>query len=121
MKSTFGFELKMRWLCCEQQRFQFECSEQKLSSGIGERDYFVLCAAGSKVLPNFLEGSAEALGRRQRAETQHRVVSLLESPVISFNSTIHVCAAAMRDVRTESFPDCPRIGIVAVCSDLLRC
>ena len=50
----------------------------------------LLFAAGSKVLSNFLEGPAEALGRRQRTKAQHRIVSLFNSPVISLNSTIHV-------------------------------
>ena len=44
-----------------------------------------------------------------------------QSAVISLNSTIQVCAAAMLDLRAEHFLDGPRIAIVAVCSDLLRC
>ena len=41
--------------------------------------------AAPKVLSNFLEGSAEPLGRDKRAEAQHRVVSLFHSAVVPFD------------------------------------
>ena len=86
-------------------------------SGVGERDHFVLFAARSKVLPDFLERSPESLSRGQRAESQHRIVSLVDSSVISLNPTAHVCAAPMLHLRTKNGPDRTRIGIVAVGGD----
>ena len=111
MKSAFGFKLRCSWLCCDEECFQFECSEQKLSSCGVQRDHFVLFAAGSKVLPDFLERTPESLGRGQRTEAQHRIVSLLHGAVISFNSTIQICVAAMLHFRTERFPYCARIRV----------
>jgi hypothetical protein len=88
-------------------------------SGLAEWDDIVLLPARSEVLANFFERSPESLSRRQRAETQHRVVSLLDAPVISLNPTIHERAAAMLHVRTEDFPDRPWIRIMAIRGDLL--
>jgi hypothetical protein len=54
-----------------------------------------------KVLPNFLEGSTEALGRAESAETQHWVISLFDAAVISFDPSIQIGTAAMLDFRTR--------------------
>ena len=94
--------------------------EQKLLSGVGERADFILFASRSKVLPNFLEGAPESLSRRQRAESQHRIVSLLDAPVVSLNPPVQVSATAMLHLWTECFPDRSWIRIVAIGGDLCR-
>ena len=65
---------------------------EKLVSGIGEGDHFILFAAWSKVLPDFLERPPESLSRGQRAEAQHRIVSLLHGAVISFKVSSRIGA-----------------------------
>src|SRR3954451_5381951 len=102
------------WLCGDEECFQVAYPGEKLVSGIGEGDHFILFAAWSKVLPDFLERTPESLSRGQRAEAQHRIVSLLHGAVISFNSTIQICVAAMLHLRAECFPDGSRIRIMAV-------
>ena len=89
-------------------------------SGGGEGDHFILFAAWSKVLPDFLERATESLSRGQCAKAQHRIISLFDGPVISFNPPVQICVAAMLHFRAECFPDGSWIRIMAVSGDLLR-
>jgi hypothetical protein len=73
-----------------------------------------------KVLPDFLEGSTEALGRAESAETQHWVVSLFHAAVILLDPSIQIGTAAMFDFRTKYLADGARIRIVAIARHLAR-
>jgi hypothetical protein len=73
-----------------------------------------------KVLPNFLEGSTETLGRAESTETQHWIVSLFDAAVILLDPPIQIGAAAMLDFRTKDLADRTRIRIVAIARHLAR-
>jgi hypothetical protein len=79
-----------------------------------------LITSRPKVLPNFLEGSTEALGRVKRSKAQHRVVSLFDAAVILLDPSIQIGTAAMFDFRTKYLADGARIRIVAIACHLAR-
>ena len=68
----------------------------------------------AKVLPDFLKGSTETLGRAETTKTQHRVVSLFHAAVILLDPSIQVGAAAVFHFGTKGIADRARIRIVAI-------
>ena len=77
-------------------------------------------ATWPKVLSHLLKCSAEAARRGKRAETQHRVITLLDAAMILLDPAILVGTAAMFYLRSQHPVDSTRIGSVPVRGDLCR-
>ena len=73
-----------------------------------------------KVLPDFLKGSTETLGRAETTKGQHRVVPLFHAAVILLDPSIQVGAAAMFHLGTKDLADRARVRIVAITGYLAR-
>ncbi len=74
----------------------------------------------TKILPDFLKGSTETLGRAETTKTQHRVLSLFPAAVILLDPSIQVGAAAVFHFGTKDLADRARIQIVAITGWLAR-
>jgi hypothetical protein len=77
-------------------------------------------APRSEVLPQFLERSAEALRRLERAKPHHRVVPLFHPAMILLDSAVEESAAPMLDLIAEHFPNRTRIRVMPIAGHLPR-
>src|ERR1700760_1952027 len=82
----------------------------------------VLAHAGSAAqkVPKFVVATAISFGRWDALEAEHRSTSPLDAAVILLQTIIEVLIGSVPHARTKLCPDCPRIGIVAVCRDSIR-
>ncbi len=71
-------------------------------------------------MPDFFEGTAEALSGGKCTEAQHRVIPLFNPTMILLNAAVQISIAAMLGLGTKRFPDRTRVGIVPVGGDLSR-
>jgi hypothetical protein len=74
----------------------------------------------AQVLPEFLEGSAESLGRFQSPEAEHRVVTLLEGPMVLFDPIVQIPALPMEHVSADDPANGFRVGGMLVRGDMQR-
>ena len=77
-------------------------------------DELVLFLSWPQVLPYFFERSPESLRGWECAETQHRIVSLLDTAVITLDVAIEEPIIPVLDLATQYFPNCPWVGIQPV-------
>jgi hypothetical protein len=86
------------------------------------RGWNVLAHAGSAAqkVPEFVVATAISFGRRDALEAEHWSTSPLDAAVILLQTIIEVLIGSVPHARTKLCPDCPRIGIVAVCRDSIR-
>jgi len=87
---------------------------------VGERKGFGVGSCKTKVLADFLIGSAETGSTRSTPEAAHGRVALLDGSVISLDSIVEVWVGAVNDSEAQSRLDGLRIGGVLIRRHTLR-
>jgi len=68
-----------------------------------------------------VEGSAEPAGRLERPESSHRPIPLLDPSMVLFNPAIQVSVRPVLHVCAQFFPNRPRVGVVTIGRNPIRC
>src|SRR3982751_356888 len=90
----------------------------KLLLASGCRYGLVTTLSWSKVVSEFVEGTAESFRGSKVFKSQHRVVALFNAPMVLLNSIIFIAATPMLHSLSQHFGDGPRIRVVPVGGDL---
>src|SRR3954454_16949730 len=86
----------------------------KLFLASGCRYGLVTTLSGSKVVSEFVEGTAESFRGSKVFKSQHRVVALFDAPMVLLDSIIFIAATPILHSLSQHFGDGPWIRVVPV-------
>ncbi len=86
----------------------------------GQRDDLPGCPPRPEVVAQFVMRGTEARGCLEAPEPAHRVVPLLDAPMILFQPIVQIATAAVDDFPVEHLADGAGVGIVPICRHAVR-